>query len=147
LHLGRGKTGEVEETNDIEAGKDPEGVSPPEDGGNQMFQTCWLPHIAELVKARLIAWPKDFESNSLLGVSLATLERLSFDLEETIFYTSQLVNAETTRGIRNPVAANKVKQENEEMRKIVAKIFFRKCITGLPDMCPAELRSPKIVPE
>ena len=88
-----------------------------------MFQTCWLPHIAELVKARLIAWPKDFESNSLLGVSLATLERLSFDLEETIFYTSQLVNAETTRGIRNPVAANKVKQENEEMRKIVAKIF------------------------
>ena len=147
MHLRRGKTGEVEETNDIEAGKDPEGVSPPEDGGNQMFQTCWLPHIAELVKARLIAWPKDFESNSLLGVSLATLERLSFDLEETIFYTSQLVNAETTRGIRNPVAANKVKQENEEMRKIVAKIFFRKCITGLPDMCPAELRSPKIVPE
>ena len=147
MHLGRGKTGEVEETNDIEAGKDPEGVSPPEDGGNQMFQTCWLPHIAELVKARLIAWPKDFESNSLLGVSLATLERLSFDLEETIFYTSQLVNAETTRGIRNPVAANKVKQENEEMRKIIATIFFRKCITGLPDMCPAELRSPKIVPE
>ena len=123
LHLCRGKTDEVEETNDVKAGKDPEGVSPPEDGGNQMFQTCWLPHIAELVKARLIAWPKDFESNSLLGVSLATLERLSFDLEETIFYTSQLVNAETTRGIRNPVAANKVKQENEEMRKIVAKIF------------------------
>ena len=76
MHLGRGKTGEVEETNDIEAGKDPEGVSPPEDGGNQIFQTCWLPHIAKLVKARLIAWPKDFESNSLLGVSLATLERL-----------------------------------------------------------------------
>ena len=76
MHLRRGKTSEVEETNDIEAGKDPEGVSPPEDGGNQMFQTCWLPHIAELVKARLIAWPKDFESNSLLGVSLATLERL-----------------------------------------------------------------------
>ena len=70
-----------------------------------------------------------------------------FYSKETIFYTSQLVNAETTRGIRNPVAANKVKQENEEMRKTVAKIFFRKCITGLPDMCPAELRSPKIVPE
>ena len=53
LHLRRGKTDEVEETNDIEAGKDPEGVSPPEDGGNRMLQTCWLLHLAELVQGLL----------------------------------------------------------------------------------------------
>ena len=53
LYLRRGKTDEVEETNDIEAGKDPEGVSPPEDGGNEMLQTCWLLHLAELVQGLL----------------------------------------------------------------------------------------------
>ena len=119
MHLRRGKTDEVEETNDIKAGKDPEGVSPPEDGGNEMLQTCWLPHIAELVKARLIAWPKDFESNSLLGVSLATLERHFFIRKKLFFITSQLVNAETTRGMRKPAAAKKVKAQS--MRKIIVK--------------------------
>ena len=86
MHLGRGKTGEVEETNDIEAGKDPEGVSPPEDGGNQMFQTCWLPHIAELVKARLIAWPKDFKKQ-LTAWRLPRNPGKTFFIRKKLFFT------------------------------------------------------------
>ena len=112
MHLRRGKTGEVEETNDIEAGKDPEGVSPPEDAGNQMFQTFWLPHIAELVQGSL--YDRECEDEKISGAThcLASPSQPWKDFfysKETIFYTSQLVNAETTRGIRKPVAANKLK--------------------------------------